>query len=244
MNKLLDMFIQARRAQSGSGMGFLGKNRQETKPRAAALVVELTTANAGNAEAAIKAGADGLIFAWDGQDMSWLDTLKEVTDAAKASNEKTVCGLHITGGWDTLERDRLTQLHEQGIYYVILPLDAPAHLLTLNAKDVDMVVTVPMRKGDTYPILMRNLTAFDTITAVLLDFGLTSNVGEMTIEEVLHYRAVREAVRFPALLNIKGNMSEVDAYTLNTLGVQAVVRSATCSRRSTRTTKISGYRPH
>src|SRR5881398_1772306 len=67
MSKLLDMFAQARRAQGGSGMGFLGKNRQETKPRAAAIVIELATADVSNAEAALKAGADGLLFTWDGK---------------------------------------------------------------------------------------------------------------------------------------------------------------------------------
>jgi len=76
MSKLLDMFAQARRAQGGSGMGFLGKNRQETKPRAAAIVIELATADVSNAEAALKAGADGLLFTWDGKDTSWPETLK------------------------------------------------------------------------------------------------------------------------------------------------------------------------
>ena len=70
MSKLLDMFAQARRAQGGSGMGFLGKNRQETKPRAAAIVIELASADVSNAEAALKAGADGLLFTWDGKDTS------------------------------------------------------------------------------------------------------------------------------------------------------------------------------
>ncbi len=234
MSKLLDMFTSARRAQSGSGMGFLGKNRSETKPRAAALVVELPTADAGSAESAIKAGADGLLFTWDGKDTEWLDTLKSVTEAAKASNESVVCGLHITGGWKTLERENLEQLKDQGVSYVVLPFQAPASLLALHIKDVDLVVTVPMREGDMYPIFIRNLTAFDTIAAVQLDFGLANEAGKLTIEDVLQYRAVREAVRYPALLNVKAGMSEADAYTLTTLGVQAVVLTASDTDTKTR----------
>src|SRR5260370_7662393 len=42
-----------------------GKNKAAVKPRAAALVVEFTTADAAIAESAIKAGADGLLFSWD-----------------------------------------------------------------------------------------------------------------------------------------------------------------------------------
>ena len=158
MSKLLDMFAQARRAQSSSGMGFLGKNRPETKPRAAALVVELAPADslvaavAADAEAAIKAGADGLLFTWNGKDASWLDTLKSTVEAAQASNEKAVFGLHITGGWQTLGRKNLEHIKEQGIAFIVLPLKAPASLLALHVKDLDLVVTVPMREGDLYPL--------------------------------------------------------------------------------------------
>lgn len=237
MSKLLDMFTQARRGQSSAGMGFLGKNRAETRPRAAALVVELATNDAGSAEAALKAGADGLLFAWDGGetgDTGWLETLKNSIDAAKTNNDKAVYGLHITGGWDNLTRESLEQLKEQGVNFVVLPLQAPARVLAFQAKDIDLVVTVPMREGDMYPIFIRNLTAFENITAVQLDFGLGNDTGNMTIEDVLQYRAVREAVRFPALVNVKANMSEADAYTLTTLGVQSVILTASDADEQTR----------
>ncbi|MFL5659711.1 MAG: hypothetical protein ACJ8CB_36740 [Ktedonobacteraceae bacterium] len=234
MSKLIDMFTQARRAQSSSGMGFLGKNRPEVKPRAAAIVVELATNDAGSAEAAVKAGADGLLFAWAGQDTNWLETLKSTIETAKASNDKVVSGLHITGDWDKLERESLEQLKDQGVNYIVLPMQAPAHLLALDIKDLDFVVTVPMREGDLYPIVVRNLTAFDTITAVQLDFGLANDIGTLSIEDILQYRAVREAVRFPALINVQDNLNEAGAYTLTTLGVQAVVLPASDSDDKTK----------
>ncbi len=223
MTKLQDMFTQARRAQTGGGMGFLGKNKGEVKPRATALVVELTAFKPGAGEAAIKAGADGLLFSWNGKDSNALNSIKQEIESAKASNENLVTGLQIQAGWDTLDHDKLTGLKEQGIQYVILPLDAPAHLLALPTKDIEMVVTVPMRSGDMYPVFIRNLTAFDNIEGVLLDFDLAKNVGSMSIEDILQYRAVREAVRFPALLKARGDMSEAETYTLFTLGVQAFI---------------------
>ena len=42
----------------------------------------------------------------------------------------------------------------------------------------------------------------------------------------MHYRAVREAVRYPALLNVQSDLKEADAYTLLTLGVQAMILTA------------------
>jgi 2-methylisocitrate lyase-like PEP mutase family enzyme len=234
MSKLLDMFSQSRRGQSSAGMGFVGKNRPEAKPRAAALLVELQSTDAGSVESAIKAGADGLLFTWDAEDNASFEALKAAIDAAQACNEKAVSGLHITGGWDELTRESIENLKEQGISFIVLPLQAPASLLSLHVKDIDTVVTVPMRDGEMYPLLIRNLTSFDNIAAVFLDFGLTSNLSKLSIEDILQYRAVREAVRFPALINVTGHLSEDDVYTLVTLGIQAVVLPASSSDNKTK----------
>lgn len=234
MAKLQDMFRQARRAQSGGGMGFLGKNKGEMKPRAAALVVEVTHITPGAAEAALKAGADGLLFTWDGKDSAVLDTIKKEIDSAKTSNADLVSGLAITGGWDKLDRESLIHFKEQDIQYVVLPLNAPARLIALESKDIELVVTVPMRSGEMYPLFIRNLTAFEDISGVVLDFGLTSDIGTMTVEDMLQYRAVREAVRFPALLNVQADLTEADAYSLLTLDVQAVVLPVSTVDETTR----------
>jgi len=234
MPKLHDMFTQARRTQSGGGIGFVGKNKPITKPRAAALVVELPTIDAGDAESAIKSGADGLLFTWDGNDAPALESLKDAIDAAQTSSEKIVTGLNITGGWENLERENFEHLKELGVNYVLLPLEAPARLLSLQIKDIELAISVPMHSGDMYPIFMRNLTAFDNISAVRLDFSLSEDISAMSIEDVLHYRAVREAVRFPALLNVQGDLSEADAYTLLALGVQAMILTASGNDATTK----------
>lgn len=234
MAKLHDMFTQAHRAQSSGGIGFVGKNKPLTKPRAAALVVEFPAINTGDAESAIKSGADGLLFTWDGTDASLLETLKEAIDAAQTSGETVVCGLHITGGWEKLERENFEHLKELGVNYIVLPLEAPARLLALQIKDLELVVSVPMHSGDMYPIFIRNLTAFDNIAAVRLDFSLSEDVSNMSIDDILHYRAVREAVRFPALLNVQNDLNETGAYTLMALGVQALILTASRSDAATR----------
>jgi 2-methylisocitrate lyase-like PEP mutase family enzyme len=235
MAKLQDLFTQARRTQSGGGMGFLGKNRQETKARAAALVVTFPQVAAGRAEAALKAGADGLLFSWDGKDRTTLQTIKQEIETALASKENLIAGLEITGGWEDLDREGLVDLKDQGLQYIILPFNAPARLLALESKGIEKVVVVPMRQGETYPLYIRSLSAFDNISAVLLAFGLPDAVGAMTIEEVLDYRAVREAIRFPAFIEVKGDIKEEDAYTLQALGVQAVVLTASEDEETTRT---------
>jgi hypothetical protein len=235
MAKLHDMFTQARRAQSSGGIGFVGKNKPITKPRAAALVVELPNIDAGKAESAIKSGADGLLFSWNGADASDLNPLEGAIDAAQTSGEKVVIGLNITGGWESLERENFEHLKESGVNYVLLPLEAPARLLSLQIKDLELAVSVPMHSGDMYPIFIRNLTAFDNISAVRLDFSLSEDIGAMSIEDVLHYRAVREAVRFPALLNVQSDLDEAGAYTLLALGVQALILTASDNDESTQT---------
>lgn len=235
MAKLHDMFTQARRAQSSGGIGFVGKNKPITKPRAAALVVELPKIDAGKAESAIKSGADGLLFSWNGADASDLNPLEGAIDAAQTSGEKVVIGLNITGGWESLERENFEHLKESGVNYVLLPLEAPARLLSLQIKDLELAVSVPMHSGDMYPIFIRNLTAFDNISAVRLDFSLSEDISAMSIEDVLHYRAVREAVRFPALLNVQSDLDEAGAYTLLALGVQALILTASDNDESTQT---------
>ncbi len=226
MAKLQDMFSQARRAQSNGGMGFLGKNRNETKARSAAIVVEFKQITAGSAEAALKAGADGILFNWEGSDTAQLEMLKTEAEAAKTHNKDAVTGLNITSGSEKLTSETLKNIKEQGIQYIILPFSAPARLLAQETKDLEKVIVVPMRKEENYPLYIRNLTAFDNIAAVLLDFDLGSKVGTMTIEEILDYRAVREAVRFPAFINVNNTLSESDAYTINTLGIQALILTA------------------
>jgi hypothetical protein len=221
MGKLSNLFAQVRKARSGKGIGFVGKSTPAAKPRAAALLVELSGTDAGNAEAAVKAGADGLIFAWKGDGST--ETLGKAVASAQAAGEDVLCGLHILAGWEKLERKDFEQFKEQGLNFVVLPLDAPARLLALRIKDLEAVVSVPMREGELYPIFIRNLSAFENIAAVHLDFGLSSEVSRMSIEDVLHYRAVREAVHAPALVHVKGTPGEDDAYALLTLGIQAVV---------------------
>ncbi len=222
MGKLSDLFTQVRKTRSSRGIGFAGaKNTPTIKPRAAALLVEVQTINAGNAEATIKAGADGLIFAWNGQ--SSTDALKKAVEAAQAAGENVLSGLNITGGWNKLTRKDFEQFKELGLNFIILPFNAPARLLALRVKDLEVIISVPMREGELYPLFTRNLSAFDNLAAIDLDFGLTSEVSAMSIEDVLHYRAVREAIQAPALVHIKDTPDEEDAYTLLTLGAQAIV---------------------
>ena len=233
MAKLQDMFTQARREQGGSGMGFLGRNKPASKAHAAALVVAFSQITAGSAEAALKAGADGLLFRWGGKGSPSLETIKRGIDSAKTINDQVVTGLEIVAGWDKLDRDSLTQIKDHGIQYIIVPFNAPARLLALETKDIEKVVVVPMRQDDFYPLYIRNPSAFDGISGVVLDFGLNTALGGLTIEQALSYRAVREAIRFPAFIHVTSNLKEQEAYALLTIGIQSVVLTASESEEET-----------
>jgi hypothetical protein len=223
MTKLQDLFTQARRTQSSSGMGFPGKNRSESKAHAVALVVAFSQASSGSAEAILKAGADGLLYTWNGKDADALEELKHETESARTISDRTISGLYVTGGWDELSHTGFDKIKEAGFQYVVLPFDAPASLLAQEDKELERVVTVPMRKGELYPSVVRNLSVFASVTGVELDFELAERLSDLTIEEALSYRAVREAVHQPAFIRVKDNLSEVEALTLRALGAQGVI---------------------
>ena len=162
-----------------------------------------------------------MIFAWKGDGST--AALGKAVEAAQAAGEDVLCGLRLTAGWEKLDRKDFEQFKDLGLSFIVLPLNAPARLLALRVKELEAVVSVPMREGELYPVFIRNLSAFENVAAVHLDFGLSSEVSSMSIEDVLHYRAVREAVHAPALVHVKGTPNEDDAYALLTLGIQAVV---------------------
>ena len=183
MGKISTLFAHVRRARSGKGIGFVGKNAPAVKPRAAALLVELHGTDAGSAEAAVKAGADGLVFAW--KSSAKPEELGKAIQAARAVSDDALVGLRLSGGWEKLERAEVEGLKDQGVNFLLLPLNAPARLLALEVKDLEYVVSIPMREGELYPVFMRNLSAFDNLAAVHLDFGLSSAVGNLSIEDIL-----------------------------------------------------------
>lgn len=233
MAKLQDMFTQARRAQSGGAMGFLGK-KAESKAHSAALVVAFPSISAGNAESALKAGADGLLFSWDGRDSSALTTLKAEVEAAKANNANAVVGVRLTSAANKLQREMLTQLKENGAQFVLLPFNAPLRLLSLENKDFEKVVSVPVRQGELYPLLVRGLSGFEHIAAILLEFESGSHIGTLSIEDALHLQTVREAVRFPAFTFVEDDLTEDDAHVLKSLGIQGVILNAAKTEEATR----------
>jgi biotin synthase-like enzyme len=182
----------------------------------------------------LKAGADGLLFSWDGGSLSQLDSLKEELEAVRATHEDLVVGLKVTGALQKLDTKTLAALKELGLNYILVPLDAPARLLALDAKEMEKVIIVPERAGEMYPLFIRNLATLEGIAGVLLDFSFHEQIGSLSIETLLHYQAIREAVRFPALINVAGDLSEADAYTLKALGVQALVLNADKDEEETR----------
>jgi hypothetical protein len=236
MSKFSDMLSQARRGQSGGAIGFFGgKSRPAVKPRAAALLIEFPAVDAGEAEAAIKAGANGLLFHWSGSPLesASLATLKQLSEAIQSQDENAALGLRLLGNGANIERKMLESLKEHGVHFLIVPLQAPARLLSTHLKDFDLAVTLPWRGNDPlYPLVVRNLGAFEGLSALHLD-GRELPLERLSIEEALGYRAIREALRLPALLSLTSLNSEAAAYGLLTLGVQAVIVPASESTAAT-----------
>nr|BBH94883.1 hypothetical protein KTA_30820 [Thermogemmatispora argillosa] len=236
MSKFSDMLSQARRGQSGGTIGFFGgKSRPAVKPRAAALLIEFPAVDTGQAEAAIKAGANGLLFHWSGSTLEGasLATLKQLSETIQSQDENAALGLRLLGDGAGIERKTLEDLKEHGVHFLIVPLQAPARLLNVHLKDFDIAVTLPWRSNDPlYPLVIRNLGAFEGVSALHLD-GRELLLERLSIEEALGYRAMREALRLPALLSLTALQSEAAAYGLLALGVQAIIVPAAESAAAT-----------
>ncbi|MBE3560229.1 MAG: hypothetical protein IMW89_13550 [Ktedonobacteraceae bacterium] len=234
MAKLQELFTQARRTQSRGGIGFLGRSGNESRAHAAALVVAFPQITTGAAESALKAGADGLLFHWDGTNSETPAAVKNEIESARSVNDAVITGVRVTGGWESFGKEHFASLKDAGVHYIILPFNAPVRLLAMNEKEIEKVVTIPMHENDLSQIFLRSLTALEGASAVVLDFGLTHNLGSLTIEEALRYRTVREATRLPAFIEVSGDLSLDEAYTLRALGVQALLLNASSDEEATR----------
>jgi hypothetical protein len=227
MSKFSEMLNQARRGQSGSAIGFLGsQSKSEIKPRAAALVVEFPAVQVSGVEAALRAGVNGLLFTWTGPQSAASEALQEVGELVKRSDEHAAIGLHLTGGWQEMQRATLEQFKEQGVHYLVLPPQAPARLVSMHIKDLDVVLTLPLRPADyLYPLLLRNVSAFESVVALHLE-QRELLPESLSIEEAMAYRSLHEATRLPVLLSLPELSGEAAGYGLLALGAQAVILPA------------------
>ncbi len=212
---------------SGGGLGF-GRPRAQVKPRAAGIVVALGQADAALAEAVAKAGVEGVLFtAQRGKGSKATLSAEEYQKAAeplKAAN--LPWGLDLAEVVGTLEAEALKALREGGVEFVSIPLNAPARLLKERPEGLDRIISLGALNDDPMLLLARAVNLL-SVQVAQFDFGLTpERVRALTIEDLLRYRMLREAIRFPALYSVQGDLGAEEVHTLVKMGASALLVQA------------------
>ncbi len=222
MGKLIET-LQRVGKPSGGGIGFLGRAQAQTKPKAAGLVVALSQPDTGAVEAVARAGADGVLFIVQngGSVASSVEPYYEAAAALRATN--LPWGLDLADVAEALEPKVFKTLREGGVDFVTFPLNAPARLLQERPEGLDRIVTLGEQRDDPYLLLARAVNLL-SVQAVLFEFGWSvDRLRHLTIEELLRYRMLRETLRFPVLVSVKGKPGSDEVRTLMKLGISGVV---------------------
>jgi hypothetical protein len=229
MGKLIETLQRV--GKSSGSMGFLGKSQAQSKARAAGILVALSQADAAAVEAVSKAGADAVIFVVQTSKSASkslaLDAYQKAAEPLRAANRPW--GLDLAEVADALPADALKGIREGGADFVSFPLDAPARLLQERPEGLDRVITLrePTRDDDERSLrLVRSVNLLSVQVVQFLSHLTAERLRDLRIEELLHYRMVRELLRFPVLTNIAGDLGNEEARILVKLGVSAVILRA------------------
>ena len=195
MGKLVDKLQQVKQS-SGSGIGFFGRSQAAAaKPRAAAVLVSLGAKDVAAAEAAVKAGADALLFTgWTPK-----SDLRAFSSAAGTGN--VLLGVWLAEG-ETGSYGTLKQVREAGASFAVVGTNASAHMLFEELDHFDRVVTLDAPQDDLALLLLRvqNLVPAQ---AALLRVGLNANaIARMSVAHYARLKLVVESLRFPVLATL------------------------------------------
>jgi hypothetical protein len=214
MGKLVEKLHQVSQA-TGTTIGFLGGRAPAQKPRPAALLVALDVAETALAEAALKAGADGLILTnWTPS--GGLGGLKSVL-----APKEVVWGVELAAAGT--DADVLKRAAEAGAAFAILDPSAPARSLFGEIEKFDLVAGVEMPTSELGLVLIRSQGLLPAQVGLLRPEMAQRDVARMTVADYARLRVVVESLRFPVLLALQAAPDEQDVSTLVHLGIAGLV---------------------
>ncbi|PWT77079.1 MAG: hypothetical protein C5B60_03240 [Chloroflexi bacterium] len=225
MGKLVEKLHQVGQG-SGGGFGFAGRAAASPrKPRPAAVLITLNSADTAGAEAAAKAGVDGVLIAgWTpGADIGQLKS------ALVASG--TLWGVEYAGG---PARDGvLPAAVAEGAAFVVIGPSAPAAVLFDEVEQLDLVVTIETPKDDLSLLLVRSENLLPAQAALVSLTRDASSLGKLTVTEFARQRWVFETLRFPALVMLKEAPQADAVRTLVRLGIDGLIIAGTGAKPET-----------
>jgi hypothetical protein len=225
MGKLVEKLHQVGQA-SGGGFGFAGRAASASrKPRPAAVLVTLNSADVASAEAAAKAGVDGvLISGWTpGTD---IDRLKSALVASE-----TLWGVEYAGG--SAGNGVLAAAAEAGAAFVVIGPSAPAAVLFDEVDQLDLVVSIEAPKDDPSLLLVRAENLLPAQVALVSMAGESSSLGKLTVTEFARQRWIFETLRFPALVMLKEAPQAETIRALVRLGADGLIIAGAGSKPET-----------
>lgn len=216
MGKLIDKLQQVRQS-SGAGFGFFGRSQAgASKPRSAAVLVSLGAKDTAAAEAAVKAGADALLFTgWTPK-----SDLSALTTAAATGN--ALVGAWLADG-QSGEYGTLKQAQQAGAQFAVFGADASAHMLFEEVEKFDCVVTLDIPADDTGLLLLRMQNLAPVQVALLRASFSASAITKMTISAYTRLKLVVESLRFPVLAVLDGMPETRSIPVLTRLGFAGLV---------------------
>lgn len=219
MGKLLDKLRQVSQV-SGTGIGFLGARQAAQKPRPAAILVALGTADVAAAEAVTKAGADGVIITnWrSGADMARFKAA--LGDGANAP----VWGIETTGA-DTSSAEALKEARDAGAAFVVMGQATPASALIAARKldGLEIVIGFELPADDLGLVLIRAENLLPATAALLRTPFSAADLTTMSIGSFTRMRLLFESLRFPVLAPVAEPPDEAQVQLLVRLGAHGIV---------------------
>ncbi len=216
MGKLLDKLQQVGQG-SRTGFGFLPSTKgQGQAPRPAAILVSLGADGVALAEAAAKAGADGvLVTGWTpGTDVSKI--------AAALQGSEAVWGVEYVDegpyGDNTLK-----QAQEAGASFAVVGPASPVRALFDEIEKFDFVVTVDPPRDEMGLVLLRAQNLLPVSAAIVRAQITSADLAKLTVADFAQLKLVFESLRFPALVTLREAPEPAMLKTLVRMGADALV---------------------
>jgi len=215
MGKLIEKLEQVGQS-GGGGFGFMGVARGASRPpRPAAILVSVGAGDTALAEAALDAGADGVVIT------SWTPASDTKGIAAAVDKHAGIWGVEFAA--DGIDAAGVApQARDTGAAFLIVAPETPAAALLDEVERFDVVITVDPPKDDLSLIMMRAENLIPA-QAALVRFNFSgSDLARLTVAEFARLRLICESIRFPRLITLQGAAS-AHARLLIRLGADALV---------------------
>jgi hypothetical protein len=219
MGKLLDKLRQVSQV-AGTGMGFLGARAQARKPRPAAVMVTLSTADIAAAEAVAKAGVDAVIVTdWrPGADLT------HFIAALTTGDNGPVWGIEL-GVPETASPAALKEAHSIGAAFVVMSRETPASALVAvqQLDGLETVITIEPPANDLGMLLLRAENLLPAVGALLRAELSPADLTRLDVAGFTRLRLLNESLRFPVLITITQALDEAQTRLLVRTGIHGIV---------------------